>query len=181
MDGTTRIGHAGFSLGGIDDTRWKIVGLGDFNGDQKPDFVWQHDSGWLAVWYLNGTTVIGGVDLTPTRVIDTQWRIAGVADLNADGQPDLLFRHSGHGELAAWLMNGVARSEYKPLEPSVLADMGWRIAAIADINGDQSSDIVWHHDAQGWVAVWYMNGTQLIDAQSFPLVVDTNWKLMGPK
>ena len=181
MNGTTRIGHAGFTPGGIEDVRWKIVGLGDFNGDGKPDFVWQHDTGWLAIWFMNGTTLIGGVDVGPNRVLDTAWRIAGVGDLNADGHPDLIFRHSVRGELAAWLMNGTSRVEYKPLDPVSLSDMDWRIASIVDVDGDQAPDIVWHHDTQGWIAVWYMNGTALMDAQSFPVVVETNWKIVGPR
>ena len=38
---------------------WKIVGVGDFNGDGKPDLVWQHKDGWLSLWYMNGFTMLG--------------------------------------------------------------------------------------------------------------------------
>ena len=31
----------------------------DFNGDGKSDLLWQNDSGQVAIWEMNGTTVIG--------------------------------------------------------------------------------------------------------------------------
>jgi hypothetical protein len=32
----------------------------DFNGDRKSDILRQNDSGEVAVWEINGTSVIGG-------------------------------------------------------------------------------------------------------------------------
>ena len=179
MNGVNRIGHSAFSIAGLSDARWRVVGSGDFNQDGHPDLVWQHDTGWLGVWLFNGTTFLGGFDMSPGQV-NPQWRIAGVADLNADGKSDLLWRNSATGELGAWLMNGVTRTEYIPLDPAIV-DLEWRIAAIIDINGDQTPDIVWQHDQAGWVAVWYMNGMRRIGAGSFPVAVETNWKIAGPK
>ena len=31
----------------------------DFNGDGKSDILWQNDNGQVAIWELDGTTVIG--------------------------------------------------------------------------------------------------------------------------
>ena len=38
-------------------TAWKIVAVADINGDARADLIWQHDQGWLAVWYMNGSTM----------------------------------------------------------------------------------------------------------------------------
>jgi FG-GAP repeat len=35
----------------------------DFNGDGKSDILWENDSGEVAVWELNGTSVIGSASL----------------------------------------------------------------------------------------------------------------------
>ena len=182
MNGVNRIGHTALSVSGIPDTRWKVAGIGDFNGDKKPDIAWQHDGhGWLAVWLMDGTTFLRGVDLNPIRVADIRWRIEGIADFNNDGHSDLLFRHGQTGELALWLMNGTSRAAYQQLTPAAITDREWRIASLIDIDGDQTTDIVWQHDTQGWIGVWYMNGIRRIDAQSFPVKVDTNWKIVGSK
>ena len=182
MNGVNRIGHAAFSVNGIADSRWKIAGVGDFNDDSKPDLVWQHETaGWLAVWMLDGTRLIQGVDMTPGRVVDTRWRIEGVADFNNDSQPDMLFRHGQTGELALWIMNGTTRTSYQQLTPGAITDREWRIASLMDVDGDQTTDIVWQHDTAGWIAVWYMNGTKRTGAQSFPVAVETNWKIVGSR
>jgi hypothetical protein len=37
-------------------TGWRVVGTGDFNGDGKPDLVWQNDATQqVVVWYLGGS------------------------------------------------------------------------------------------------------------------------------
>jgi peptidyl-Asp metalloendopeptidase len=181
MDGVNRIGHSGFSIWGISDTRFRIAGVGDFNADGKPDIVWQHDTaGWLAVWLMNGTTLIGGLDMSPMQV-DVEWKIAGVGDLNADGKSDLVWRNTRNGEIGAWLMDGAIRSEYVAISPRYVEEQEWRIVSVVDIDGDQAPDLVWHHAGSGWVAVWFMNGAMRVDTRTFPIAIETSWKIVGPK
>jgi hypothetical protein len=89
---------------------WRIVGVGDFNGDGMSDLVWQEQHvGWLAVWLMNGTTLIASVSMTPNQVADTNWKIVGVGDYNRDGNPDLIWRDTtpgGAGWIGIWLMDG---------------------------------------------------------------------------
>jgi predicted small integral membrane protein len=59
------------------------------------------------VWFMNGTTYTGSAYLGG---ISLQWHIAGVADFNADGQPDLVFENTSTGDRYFWLMNGTAFS-----------------------------------------------------------------------
>ena len=37
----------------------------------------------------------------------------------------------------------------------------WRIAGVGDFNADGKADIVWRHNS-GSVAIWLMNGTQVV-------------------
>jgi hypothetical protein len=37
---------------------WSIFGSGDYNGDGKSDIIWRDGSGNVAIWEMNGTTVL---------------------------------------------------------------------------------------------------------------------------
>jgi hypothetical protein len=100
------------------------VGVGDFNSDGKPDILWRHTpSGMNYVWYMNGTSIIGGGNL-PT-VDDMNWAIVATGDFNSDVYPDILWRHTPSGENYVWYMNGTSIIGGGNL-PTV-NDMSWTI------------------------------------------------------
>jgi VCBS repeat protein/FG-GAP repeat protein len=51
-EGTTFLWWDWLSSNGV--SGWGVAGTGDFNGDGKPDLVWQNDARQVAVWYLGG-------------------------------------------------------------------------------------------------------------------------------
>ena len=40
------------------DASWKVVEIGDFNGDGSSDILWRNDNGSMAEWMMNGAQVI---------------------------------------------------------------------------------------------------------------------------
>ncbi len=76
----------------------------DFNGDGKPDILWQHAvTGQRYLWFMNGATTIGDADL---GVVAPDWHIAVADDFNGDGKPDILWQHAVTGQRYLWFMNG---------------------------------------------------------------------------
>ena len=57
---------------------WQLAGLADFNGDGKDDFLWEHVSGRVAVWFMNGPSRIGTLPLRAGKPADPGWRVVGV-------------------------------------------------------------------------------------------------------
>jgi hypothetical protein len=84
----------------------------DFNADGKPDLIWQNqDNGQLYYWLMDGVTRSGGGGyLNNGQAVDTNWKIVGIGDFNADGKPDLIWQNQANGQLYYWLMDGVTRS-----------------------------------------------------------------------
>ncbi len=41
------------------------------------NILWQHGSGYLSVWYMNGATMTSSTLLTPNQVADTGWKVVG--------------------------------------------------------------------------------------------------------
>ena len=128
LDGTVVIDRVSLNPWVVLDPRWKVVATGDFNSDGKTDLLWKHAvDGSLIAWLMDGINRSAVAWLTPHQLLDPHWQVAGVADLNGDSKPDLLFQHPD-GRLAAWLMDGVVRIRAEMLNPSFVADPNWKIS-----------------------------------------------------
>jgi len=77
MSGTTVIGTRMLSVPSVSDMNWSLVATEDVNGDGMSDLIWQHSSGAVATWLLNGHTVIGTQMTNPSAPINSAWRIGG--------------------------------------------------------------------------------------------------------
>src|SRR5262249_23307408 len=110
-------------------------GRRDFNGDAHADIVWRHSSGALAMWFMNGGSVIGS---SVFGAVGSDWTLVGVGDFDGDGRADLLWRHTS-GTPAIWLMSGTTL-----LTSAVLTPVGtdWTVDGVADCNGDGRADII---------------------------------------
>ncbi len=132
---------------------WTVTHTGDFNGDGKADILLRNDDGSVALWLMNGTTLISGAGLLGPN---SGWSVTHVADFNGDGKADILFSHTD-GRVAMWLMNGSTLVSGAGL---LEAASGWSVTHTGDFNGDGKADILFRH-ADGRIAMWLMNGLTL--------------------
>jgi hypothetical protein len=163
MDGTVMVNSMLLNPARAGDNNWKIVATGDMNGDGKSDILWQYTDGSLAVWLMNGTTLIDGAIVNPSKPDRPGWRVAGSADVNGDHKDDIIWQHETEGWLAVWLMNGINIIDGQMLVPNQLSDPARKIIGTGDVNRDGKADILFRHAQTGGLAVWYMNGPNLVD------------------
>jgi hypothetical protein len=72
-------------------------------------------------------------------------------DADGDGRADLFWQNSESGATGVWLMEGVAlRSTH--VFTDALADTSWRLAGTPDLDGNGTTDLLWQHLSQGWLA-----------------------------
>jgi hypothetical protein len=105
--------------------------------------------------------------------------VVGLADLDSDGRPDVVWRRPTDGANAVWLMNGVTATSVAAL-PSP-ADPAWRLVAVADLNGDRKADLVFRHQTSGANAAVFMSQLQAVGSAALPTVADASWRLVGPR
>jgi hypothetical protein len=141
---------------------WHVVATGDFNGDGKPDLVWQNDARQVAVWYMGGpqgNAFLWWDWLSSTPVQD--WRVVGTGDFNGDGTLDLVWQQDWTRQAAIWYMGGSQGNTFLWSDWLSGTDMsGWTLTGTADFNGDRKPDLLWQKDDTGQVVVWYGGGAQ---------------------
>lgn len=107
MNGTTIASHGAVAPGVTPyPTSWKLLGLGDFNGDGKADILWLEPSGTLWIWLMNGQSISGVGNI---GVLPEPWSVRSIGDFNGDGKADLAFRDT-FGNGTVWYLNGLAVS-----------------------------------------------------------------------
>lgn len=116
MNGIELASAAIVQTGQPPDPNWKLAGIGEFSGDDRPDLIFQHSDGSLAVWYISGHQYGGSSFLSPISPGE-DWRLIGAPDFNADGKSDLLFQNRIDGMMALWVMDGIRVHEAPPLHP----------------------------------------------------------------
>jgi hypothetical protein len=107
---------------------WRMVAAHDFDHDQNPDSLWQNDKSELAIWFMNGTNFVRSALIRNGQSINPQWQARTLADLNDDGEQDVVFQHAD-GRLAAWLMNGGEFVQGVPLR-NRSAGPGWSVVGV---------------------------------------------------
>jgi hypothetical protein len=142
-----------------DEDDWKLLGA-DFNGDGLGDALWYSTAGNRIALGLR----TGGRPPTPGPELPGPglgWAIASFGDFNRDGMIDVLWGNSSTGQMSVWLMRGAQVLAPGPEVEGPLGD-GWRVWVAADFDADGMADALWFNAATNRIAVWLMNGTQLL-------------------
>jgi cyclophilin family peptidyl-prolyl cis-trans isomerase len=153
---------------------WQIKGAADFNSDGNVDVLLNNTTtNWNTVWFLggaNGTSYTGYGNLP----VANGWNIAGVADFNSDGKPDILLNNPTQGWNSVWFLDGTNYSGYANL-PSA---PGWQSLGTGDFNNDGNPDLILNNINSNWNTVWLMNGTNYAGFANLP-TAPAGWQIAG--
>ncbi|MEO8191130.1 MAG: FG-GAP-like repeat-containing protein [Acidobacteriota bacterium] len=111
----------------------------------------------------------GGQLVTPTSCASSP------DDFTGDGRSDILWRNSATGSNLVWGMTGPNINSLVSLPP--VADLNWRIGAVADFNGDGRPDVLWRNAVTGQNVIWVLSGTSVSSQVALPSVFDLNWQI----
>jgi hypothetical protein len=179
------------------------VNTGDFDNDTIADVLWQNDQdGRTAIWFMGANAVLENVGyiqendevLIPTPNTNL-WPAVGSADMNGDGNLDIVWRNTEEDLSAIWLLPGTRGTNI--LSPDSVGTRGINIlpdggifvsnaqdqraktgttssdlVGLGDFNGDGQTDFLYRDIPQNLTTVWLMNGTTLAQSISLPGLSD---------
>jgi Lyzozyme M1 (1,4-beta-N-acetylmuramidase) len=150
----------------------EILGVGDFNGDGKPDLVARKPDGTLWFYPGTGTTSATSSGLgAGVKIGNGGWNayqeVVAAGDLNGDGKPDLLARKPD-GTLWFYAGTGVVNATNDGYLAAVkVGNSGWnaylQVLGVGDLNHDGHSDLVAMR-TDG--TLWFYAGTGSISGTS---------------
>ena len=165
--------------------QWQIRAIADMNRDSRADLILQNTStGQATIWFMGGPA---GNQLQNWSYLAVnpmpEWRVAAVADLNSDGNMDVVWQNMTTKQSTVWYLG--AQGQFLDWAWLLLnPPAGWSIAGLADLNRDGKADIVMQNDSTGQATVWYMTGaqgTQFLNwawLQSSPTAT-VGWRIVG--
>jgi hypothetical protein len=181
----------------------------DIDGDGNTDFVFTRTGdGSSEVWLMDGLGRDGlPVVPEPAHPVDSNWRVACVADLNAEGTPEIIWRSVDSGRMVHWRMQwSSATRQYTRIlgdyltasenndQQNIVENLQWRLASCADVGSmpsgpgstpnpepDGRIDLIWQNTVTGQMRyMYFVNFNETNSITPTPAgPVDANWRLAG--
>ncbi len=167
---------------------WRIVAVGDVDGDDRPDLLWQNDAtGRLLLWRMNNRQILGFVSYPAAN--PAIWEFAAAAEVddvddNSPGDDDdhyaLLWRHKTDRRLVLWQMNGreIVRTRQLPLGPAPQ----WQVAGMGEVELESNNrvdvQILWRNIQTGANRVWQIDDSRLVRNVGLP-GAGPAWRVAG--
>jgi FG-GAP-like repeat len=160
----------GLVVAGAPPVPGKFEAIGDFDGDGDKDILWRNGSN-VFLWTMNGGQFVSQTALT--QLSDPSFVLAGVGDFNKDGRQDVVWRSQALNATVLWLFGTNTQILNPPavvLPPTSTAGGVWQIGAVADLDGDGTSDILWRNNTQDLAVFWRIVNGQLDAPNSGPIL-----------
>src|SRR5579871_1651171 len=159
---------------------WSLMATADMNRNGVLDLIFQnHSTGGISIWFMTGT---GGLTIGSAPIVyfaAPNWNVVAAADMNGDGQPDLILQNTVTGQVSIWFMNTGGLS-FSSAPVIATAAPGWQLVATGDVNQDGVTDLLFQNQASGQISVWFMKSGGM-GFSSAPIVAApaSGWALIG--
>lgn len=104
------------------------------------------------------------------------WKVQAFADLNGDGDSDLLMRNEAGAWFVYLIKNGAVMDSGAM---GITANSAWEFKATGDFNGDGSADVLLRNISTGNWFVYLLDGLSIPSSGAVNLAFNQDWRFQG--
>jgi len=106
-----------------------VTALRTMYGRRSDDIIWQHVTGQVHYWSMQGGVRTGGANIF--EPVGSEWTLRGVGDVDGNGTDDIVWQHVT-GQVHYWSMqNGVRTGGANVFEP---VGSDWRLGGVGNVD-----------------------------------------------
>jgi serralysin len=159
----------------IDSPSWRVVGVGDFNGNNTEDILVESILGEVGAWNMSGGLATGWLPM-PGIYRGFAWSVIGCGDFNGNNTDDVLLK-SNTGEVGFWDIANSAVTNWGVL-PYIDPSSGWQVMDTGDFNGNGTDDVLLFNSSTGQVGAWSMSNGAVAGWIGLPShTQSTGWRM----
>lgn len=152
---------------------YEFLGTGDLNGDGLCDFLWRAPTGHVLAWHVLPGLSKETLQIGAAPPIGSAWKVRAIADLDGDGDGDVVWHNAASAQVNGWLLQGFARVAGGAIAYGV--PFAYSIVATPDLDGDGDHDLLWRSSDTGMLSAWRMTGLAK-EAGGVVGVLSTEWQ-----
>ncbi len=108
--------------------------MADMGADGKTNIIWENKIfRGRNYWTLDSNYERIEEESEGFYVTGTEWQIVAVYDIDGDGNPDLIWEHTGDGRRSIWLMGGLRGMESRSAGNFATEDAAWSIVGAGTV------------------------------------------------
>ena len=157
---------------------WQVAGV-----DQMEMATQNAETGQIAHWQIKADAddssayQIEGGGLFNTQPTKIDWQLVGMRDFNGDGNSDLFFQNQEDGKMAVWYLDESRNLQGAAALSAQTNDTDWQVRGFGDWNGDGNTDIAIQHADTGAIALWNLNGVNVLSQHDLSAQSGADWQL----